>query len=394
MRKWHRWVMTVFGIVLSYWVSSGLIMAVYDATDVTQVWAKEGGGPGARLNDAAVNAAAIPRPDAVAAGVRAAQATLGNLAVASVDLRMIGAIARLEFADSSGDPATMGRFYAETGAPMTQQVADGEGGRDPDYVLKRTTLKAWHRGNIAGMTGQVLGLLAGLSLAILGVTGVILYFKLWNARRATGRRRFFWYAKESIWRRLHRLIAIVSAALVLNIAISGTILAYGEIQLNVFLQHHFGAAPYPRPTPLPPVSAGVLPHDVDAMLQTAYQATLLRNPNARVVAVQLVVRDEIAKGLVTLGGVSPKTLAFNALSGAPVNDWATTGVQVGQGYFADWHQVLKRIHRGDIIGSFAGRCIDIAAGLALLYLVISSFIMYIDLLQRRGKTGRKGFFWK
>ena len=77
MRKWHRWVMTVFGIVLSHWVSSGLIMAVYDATDVNQVWAKEGGGPGARLNDAAVNAAAIPRPDAVAAGVRAAQATLG-----------------------------------------------------------------------------------------------------------------------------------------------------------------------------------------------------------------------------------------------------------------------------------------------------------------------------
>lgn len=387
--------MTVFVVVLTYWVLSGLLMAIYDATDRTQVWAIEGGGPGARLNDAAVTALPIPDPASLASGISAAQASIGQLPVASVDLRMTGSIPRLEFAEASGDRNTMGRFYAETGAPMTALVADGDPDADvPAYVTKRNTLKAWHRGNIAGLTGQFIGLFTGLALIVLTITGVLLYFKLWNARRAAGRHGFFWQTKDSLWRRLHRWTSIVVAAFVLNIAISGCILAYGEIQLHFFLDHGIGAPLYPRPSPLPPVSAGVLPREVNTLLQTAYQAALKDSPTARITAIQLIQRDGIAKSLVTLGGETPKTLAFNAASGQPVADWTTGGVQVGNGYFADWHQAVKRIHRGDIIGHFGGRFIDMGAGLALLYLVISSLALYFDMFQRRNKLGRKGWFWK
>jgi len=395
MRTWHRSIMTVVVVALSYWVGSGLVMGIYDLTDDTQVWAIEGGGPGARLTDAARSARAIPDPASLATPISAALASVGAMPYASVDLRMIGEEPRLEFAEASGERATMRRFYAETAAPMSQQVADGDtGAKPPDNVTKRTTLKAWHRGNIIGMPGQVLGLLVGLSLIALVVTGVVLYFKLWAARRKAGRPGFFWTAKESLWRRLHRWISILAAAFIFNIAVSGAILAYGEIQLNIFLQHHIGAAPYPRPTPMPAVSEAPLPHDVNAMLETTYRAGRVYSPNGRITAVQLVVRNGIAKGLVTLGGAKPHVLAFDAHSGAEVSDWSTGGVQVGQGYFADWHQALKRFHRGDILGSFAARYVDLAAGLALLYLVVSSFFLYFDMRKRRRQTGRTDWFWK
>lgn len=395
MRNWHRWVMTVFGVMLVYWVTSGLLMALYDATDPTQVWAIEGGGPGARLNDTAKTALPIPVPATLSAGINAALAKSTNITIASVDLRMVGAIPRLQLAEASGERDTMGRYYAETGEVMTALVADGDPDANvPANVTGRNTLKAWHRGNIAGFFGQLLGLFTGIALIVLTITGVVMYVQLWHARRKAGKRGFFWNTRDSLWRRLHRWIAIVAAALVLNIALSGSILAFGEIKLNLFLQKGIGAAPYPRPSPLPPVSSGTLPRDVNALLQRTYQAALASNPSARIAAIQIIDRDGIAKGLVTLVGATPSVLAFNAETGASVADWATTGVQVGNGYYADWHQIVKRIHRGDIIGSFVGRYIDMLAGLALLYLVVSGFVLYFEMLKRRSGMGRTGWFWK
>jgi uncharacterized iron-regulated membrane protein len=395
MRHWHRWIASIIAVMMSYWVVTGLIMATYDVSDPVQTWAIEGGGPGARLNDWAVTAAPIPDPSSVAQGVAAAQAASGALAVASVDLRMTGGtVPRLQFAEASGERTTMKRFYAATGESMPETVADHDYDANlPPTVRLRNTLKAIHRGNIAGLTGQTIGLIVGLSLFTLAVTGTILYFQLWSARRASRKPAFFWQARESIWRRLHRWIGVVSAALLLNIALSGSFLAYEEIQLHLFLDHGIGFPLYPRPSPLPPVSTGSLPSDFNGMLQTSYRAALASHPGSGIAAIQLVVRDGDPKGLVTLGGSAPQTLAFNPVSGAPVSDWATGGVQVGNGYYADFHQFVKRLHRGDVFG-FRGRYVDIASGLALLYLVISSFLLYFDLYQRRRNTGRKGFFWK
>ena len=72
MRDWHRWIMTVFGVVLAYWVIAGLTTAIYDANDRTQVWALQGGGPGQRLTDFAISAAAVPDPATLAPGIATA----------------------------------------------------------------------------------------------------------------------------------------------------------------------------------------------------------------------------------------------------------------------------------------------------------------------------------
>lgn len=395
MRKWHRWIMTVLCVLLTYWVGSGLMMALYDATDPTQVWAIEGGGPGARLTDAAKTAQPIPPPASLTRGITAALGEIGAMQVASVDLRMVGSSPRLQLAEASGARSTMRRFYADTGAAMSNPVADGEtGARPPPNVAFRNYLKSWHRGNIAGLFGQFLGLFTGLGLIALTVTGTLLYFDLWKRRRAVGKPGFFWQSRDSLWRRLHRWCSIVSAVFLLNIAISGTILAWGEIQLHIFLTYHIGWTLYPRPTPLPAISAATLPRSVVALLQTSYQAAAAQHPGARIASVTLVERgDGVAKGVVILGGAQPVTLAYDATTGTPVRDWSTSGVQSGNGYFADWHQALKRLHRGDIIGRFSGRYIDMIAGLALLYLVVSSLVMYIDMFRRRATMGRSGVFW-
>jgi len=393
MRKWHRWIMTVFGVLLAYWAVSGLTMAIYDLTDHNQIWGIEGGGPGYRLTDDAITALGIKPPVSYTPGIVTALGTVGAMPIASVDLRMVGLLPRLQFAEANGDRATRVRFNAFTGAAMSDDVADAVA-VDPSNHDFRNWIKSWHRGNIIGFTGQWIGVLTGLSLIAMVVTGVYFYFQLWNARRAIGRSGFFWVSRESIWRRLHRWTAIVSAVFVLNIAVSGVVLALGELILDYYLRYHIGFDPYPRPTPLPAQSSAPLPKDFIPLLQTSYQAALSQNPQALITSVTLVERgDGVPHGLVVLGGPAPQTLAFNAVSGAPVADWATGGVQVGQGYYADWHQIVKRIHRGDIIGSFSGRYIDITAGLCFLYLVVSSFVMYTDLFTQREKLGRKGLFW-
>jgi len=395
MRRWHRWIMTVGIVLLAWWAGSGVVLALYDASDARQVWAIEGGGPGARLTDADATAAAVPEPASLAAGIGTALADAGRMPIASVDLQRAGPLTRLEFATADGDRERMRRYDAATGAPISALEADGDPDRpQPGYVQRRNALKSWHRGNVAGLPGQLLGLAAGITLAALGVTGVLLYLELWRARRRLGRRGLFWTARESRWRRLHRWVSIIAAAFLLNMAITGAVLAYGEIQLALFLRYHIGAPPYPRPSPLPPYSEHALAGDIPAMLETSYRAARAARPAARIVAVDLVVRDGGPKGLVHLGGAAAAVLAFDAVSGAPVTDRATSGRQAGNGYFADWHQVVKRLHRGDIIGHFAGRYVDIAAGLALVYLVASAAVLYWSLLRQRRATGRGALFWR
>jgi uncharacterized iron-regulated membrane protein len=388
MRPLHRRLMTICFFTLLYWVISGLLMAVYDATDRHQSWAIEGAGPGARLLDDAATATALPPPAAWLDGVARARGALGARRVASADLRVTQGLVRLQFADASGNRNTIARFNALTGTSVTQLQAEGNpDGARPDFVRQRNLLKSWHRGDVLGLTGQALGFCTGLALLLLAVSGMLLYLKLWRARRRIGsgggRGRFFWSAaRESRWRRLHRWLALGSAVLVLNIAASGTLLAAAEIKLRLFLDHGIGSAPYPRPGPLPPSSAGALPANLGAMLATAWRAAQRTPGGAPVQVIQLVQRDGIAKALVTVAGTTPHTLAFDALTGTPVSDWATGGIQVGGGYYADWHQFVKRLHRGDIIGHFWGRYVDLATGLALLYLVISGGVMFLQTRRR------------
>jgi uncharacterized iron-regulated membrane protein len=307
---------------------------------------------------------------------------------------MVGDTPRLELSAADGSRDTELRFYAKTGATMLPLVADSHSLRaDPSVAGRRERIKSFHKGDALGLLGQILGLLAGVVLTVMVVSGVTLYLRLLKARRKAGHPGLFWKSRESRWRRFHRSIAIVAAIFLLNKAVTGTILGWGEIQVQLAI-HHLLPFPYPMPTPMPPFSESRLTGDILRGLQTSYDAAQAALPGAPIVAIQLVRRDGKAKGLVTIGGGEPQTLAFDMLSGTPVDDSSRRGVQVGNAYFADWHQILKRMHRGDIIGRFAGRYGDIACGLALLYLVSSGFILYLQMRKIRTRNGQSGLFWR
>jgi uncharacterized iron-regulated membrane protein len=53
-------------------------------------------------------------------------------------------------------------------------------------------VKRIHRGDYFGLTGRWLDLLTGLSIVFLALSGVVMYFNLWNQRRRSGRRSLVW----------------------------------------------------------------------------------------------------------------------------------------------------------------------------------------------------------
>jgi uncharacterized iron-regulated membrane protein len=394
-RQLHRGTMTVAAFLIVYWVISGLTIAIVDATDRYQAWAILGGGPGARLNDNAAAARSVPAPDILSNGIAKALSSTRNMPIAGVDYRMTGDIPRLELSEANGERDTELRFYAETGEPMSPLVADGDPFRAPPvYTRLRERIKSFHKGDAFGLPGQLIGLLTGGALIVMTLSGLVLYLQLWRARRRVGQAGLFWKSRESAWRRLHRIVAIVAAVFVLNKAVTGTILAWGEFQTKLAVVYHILSPSYPMPTPLPPYSEDRLSGDLLGALQRGFDAALQAAPSAPIVWVELVRRGGQSKALVTIGGSRPQTLAFDMLSGVPVDDWAIRGTQKGNGYFADWHQILKRMHRGDIIGHFAGRYVDITFGIALLYLVTSGMVLYVQMFKRRTRAGQFGLFWK
>lgn len=397
MRTWHRWLMTAFSLLLVYWVGAGLAIALFDLADPAQVWALHGGGPGARLDGGAAAARPLPAPATLTEGIGAALRQSGDMVVASADLRMAGALVRLELAEADGARVHRRYFDASTGEKLPRERAeDNPYSHMTPHMATRETVKSFHKGDAGGLAGQTLGLIAGLGLTAMAVTGMVLYAKLWSGRRKLGRPGLVWAGpKESRWRVFHRAVALFAALFILNKGVTGSILAGTELLLQMSLRYGVGTPPYPLPTPTPPVSAGKLPPDIATQLQTGYAASAALHPGAKITAVTLVTRDGgQAHALVTLGAPQIEIAAYDSLGGAPVADWATGGVQVGNGYFTDWHQVLKRLHRGDIVGRFSGRYLDIATGLALLYLLTSGFVMYVDLHRRRMRMDRRGLFWR
>ena len=312
---------------------------------------------------------------------------------ASVDLRVTNGNARLQLAEASGERGTMRRFYAATGAPMSQRVADGDAfANGPPPVPFRDWLKSWHKGDIAGLPGQSVALCAGLVLLVMVVTGAGTYLRMWRMRRRMNKHAIFWNSRESLWRRLHRWIAVVAAVLLLNVAITGSVLEVGEILVQLAIRYHIGTPPYPMPSALPPLSDAPLAGDLRQALQTSYDAGVAAAQGEPVKIVQIVRRDGVQKGLVTVAGAHPRVLAFD-MTGRPVADWATTGVEHGNGYYADWHQMVKRMHRGDIVGHFQGRYFSIGVGLAFLYLVVSGLVLYGQLLRQRARTHGFKPYW-
>jgi uncharacterized iron-regulated membrane protein len=251
----------------------------------------------------------------------------------------------------------------------------------------RNTLKDFHRLRAFGAWALVVTVLFGLSVTVLIVTGAVLYWRLLAARLKLGRKTLFWSA-GGWWRTLHRAVAVVAMLFLLVVALSGIVLASSSVGVAISQAMHGGK----RPGLTADVSAPLTDAELPAMLRQTLTAFHARAGAAQIKVLRLRHFAGMDQGVVVAGGDDVRQFAFNAADGRPagISGPGYPNTDMPFGWQID--QLAKRIHRGDIIG-LSGRCMDLLAGLSLLYLSVSGAVMYVDLWSRRRKMGRHGLFW-
>lgn len=386
MRAIHRWVMTVFIVLLAYWACSGVLMNVYDFVDPAQAWAREGGGPGARspdrIGDIDLLHGATLTAEQIGPMVTAAVAGAGRLgvggSVTSVELSAPDDRPRATLLTSGSDRRRLvidtasGGLLEESAIPISPQVVTA--------ATLHSRIKSWHRGNAMGNVGVVLGFLAGCSLIVMIVTGVGTYIPLLRSRQRSGRRAWFWNSGASLMRNLHRSIGIAAAAFLLHMAITGLILEWPNA-VGAFRP----SAPPPRNLPLPLSS-------VPTWMQSAYRLAREASPAAPLLALRVNMGGGEPRGAATFGGADRGLLLLDPVKGGYIISIA--GENGPGGADLDSHTWMKRLHRGDFIGAKAGRLLAILAGLSLIFFVVSGAVMYGQLLKRRWAMGRRGLMWR
>jgi uncharacterized iron-regulated membrane protein len=175
-RKIHRWVSFPIAIFLLLIAATGLLLQFEELTEEE----------GDERPVAAAQAIAMPGDAAgslVTQALAAAQATRPDFQVKQVNLSWAGGSPsvtlmkgeRRDEASMTYDPATQKATYVPA---------------EPESFHR--LLIGLHTGKIAGGAGIAISLLAGLILAILSVTGLLVYLDMWKRRRAAGKTGMFW----------------------------------------------------------------------------------------------------------------------------------------------------------------------------------------------------------
>ncbi len=274
------------------------------------------------------------------------------------------------------------RFDLETGGHRGSVIVPVESQR-PDS--QRNAVKSLHRMTTFGNWILWVNVLVGLSLGVMIVTGIVMYFQLLSARARSKRSGLFWKA-GGWWRTLHRWISVVAAVFLLVVALSGTWLAVESLGVGIYRANHRND---PAVEPISPLRDA----DVSSMANTTLTAYRSALPDTPIKVLRLRTYGGMPQGVVITGEAEARQIVFNAVTGDRAGQ-TEPGYPVS-GFPFGWqaHQIAKQVHRGDFIG-LTGRWMDLFAGLSLIFLSISGAVMYFDMWQRRKGMGRNGLLWK
>ncbi len=174
IRKIHRWVSIVATLFLFVVAATGVILQVQKLTGGEE--AEE--APKGTMTTSTANgtfAAMLTRT------LDAARAAAPNEPVASVELRLTGK-----------GPEGLVTMPGEPGRRIVVNAESGEVVRDEPYERESLVLRI-HSGEILGEPGVVMGILWGLGLVVLSVSGVIVYLSMYTKQRAArGKGQVFW----------------------------------------------------------------------------------------------------------------------------------------------------------------------------------------------------------
>ena len=281
------------------------------------------------------------------------------------------------------------RFDATTGAVLAgpdsaaELVLPSVG----DGASFRITIKDIHRMVAYGFYSPFFFVAVGITLCIVVVSGLVLYFRLLTARARMGRRSPYWSAGGR-WRTLHRSVALSAATFLVVVVFSGTVLAIGTAGVRVYQLIHGG-----RPGLTADVSSPLSDAELPAMLHATLAAHRKEDPGEPIKVIRLRYFAGIPQGVVVSGeGENTRQVAFETATGRVASLSGPTYPATGQPFGWQVSQTFKRIHDGDFLG-LTGRFISLLTGLSMLFLAISGAAMYFDLWSKRRKLGRRGLFW-
>lgn len=201
-------------------------------------------------------------------------------------------------------------------------------------------------------------------------------------------------------RRLHRWLSIVAAIFVLYVAFTGFIMAFDSVWTTTYMASH-GLSPPSGGGGPPPALIQMFADDgtvTDAELESMLRTTLAAASKASLRAlpprvVRLRVLGGMPQGVLVSGDDVAEQLIFDAATGKAAGLYETGYPRTPMPFQWGVHETVKRMHRGDFLG-LTGRWMDLLTGFAILFLTVSGIAMYLQLYRARGKTGRRGLFWK
>lgn len=209
MRKFHRWISAAAMILLAWVAVTGVLLACLEIT-VRYLPPLNNTKTTAVTFEVDNSAPALPTADVealIATSVRAALSSAPNSPYTDLDLqlRMTGG-APSSTVILNGAVNQQVVIDATTGTTLTQPVlrtqnqviaaATGLQEWQVSFLKMRTKLhvilEGLHRGNIIGISGQIMDILTGIAFIILSITGIVMYFEMLSRRRKLGRSGLFW----------------------------------------------------------------------------------------------------------------------------------------------------------------------------------------------------------
>jgi uncharacterized iron-regulated membrane protein len=326
--------------------------------------------------------------------IKSARLSVGDSApLKFVELRVIDGkpVALVQAGDSAGDHIV--RFDLATGASLPTLPEQARGRQIPSL---RGRAKAWHRLNALGDPNVWLNALVGIGLFVMILTGLVMYFQLLRARRRASLNAIFWSA-GGWWKSLHRWVSIVAAFFLMVVSITGTLLSIDTLALWVYRYMHappgssLGRLPFPIGMD-GDFSTPLMDARLPGMLATTLSAYRSVHGAAPIKVLRLRYFGGMAQGVIITGGDDTRQLVFNADTGKRASMTEPGYPYTGFPFGWEEHELVKKIHRGDALG-IPGRLMDLFAGFSLVFLSASGLVMYLDLLRRRRRAGRKQLFW-
>jgi uncharacterized iron-regulated membrane protein len=234
---------------------------------------------------------------------------------------------------------------------------------------------------------MLLNAVAAVAIFALMITGLVQYFRLLQGRASLGRKGLFWRS-GGMWRDLHRAVAFAASILVFYIATTGLALAVDNLVWSV----RFAMAPPQQPGGQPDLATPIMEADFANWTKVTLDAFHEKAPRVGIKVLRLRSYSGYAQGVIVAADDDTNQFVFNAKTGAAMSLQEPGYPDFGYPFGWEWHQRLKKLHRGDYFG-MTGRWLVTLGSLALVYLILSGLVMYAQAWSKQRKAGRSALVW-